>query len=363
MQSSPADETELSYEQRLRARLELLKTQMKAGKVKFASGLNVVESLERVRYAPDGEIDLETVDPLVRSLALAVDGMHQREESKKQLPLAEIQHQYFGFIEANFGRFFNVMTEGGFTPHDVAMTLTRDSTVVNETVAQIPGFMEAITDFWDAAGGVARAHVEDIDSALKGVFGGDLFPSHSENIASKCGLYTDTLVLPCPYLRPSGLLARWDSRKRAYYLIKHAMNLLQYKDLACADVSPPIVVVLPSLSLTDKSDREYFIERGKADALTHAERIFGVRFSAFEEFKEFTDRLDTIGSVVEAVRDSSRLLFDTEWEGDFKSKLLRATQDQHAHLVGSRHPGLIVWGECVRATNFFTRQTNSVAFQ
>ena len=33
-------------------------------------GLKVADSLKAVRYGPDGEIDLDTVDGLVRSLAL-----------------------------------------------------------------------------------------------------------------------------------------------------------------------------------------------------------------------------------------------------------------------------------------------------
>ena len=56
----------------MQRRLQILKKQFEAGKVKFAEGLQVIDSLKAVRYAPDGSVDLSTVDGLVRSMALAV---------------------------------------------------------------------------------------------------------------------------------------------------------------------------------------------------------------------------------------------------------------------------------------------------
>ncbi|MGE6099145.1 hypothetical protein ACLH0B_07845 [Aeromonas salmonicida] len=59
-----------AYEQRLRRRLKVLQEQFKAGKIRIAEGLDVEKSLLAVRIGPDGEIDLDTVDGLVRSMAL-----------------------------------------------------------------------------------------------------------------------------------------------------------------------------------------------------------------------------------------------------------------------------------------------------
>jgi len=60
---------EIEYEDRLRRRLKILQEQFKAGKVKLAEGLDVEKSLLAVRTGPDGEVDLDTVDGLVRSMA------------------------------------------------------------------------------------------------------------------------------------------------------------------------------------------------------------------------------------------------------------------------------------------------------
>lgn len=49
-----------AYEERLQRRLNILKQELEAGKVKIAKGLRVIESLKNVRYAPDGTVDLST---------------------------------------------------------------------------------------------------------------------------------------------------------------------------------------------------------------------------------------------------------------------------------------------------------------
>lgn len=336
------------YEARLQHRLKILKQQFEAGKIQIAKGLQVIESLERVRYAPDGNIDLDTVDGLVRSMALAVEAMHDREEMKKSASLAEIQTTYFEYLEKNFGQFHRVMVDRGLTPHDAGMALSRTPTTVAELTRNLEGFLSTIEEFWSSAGPIAIAHVEDMDDTLKGVFGGDLFPSASENIASKCGLYTDTLVLPDPYLRSKHIFERATDERKAYFLIKHALNLLQYKDLACADVSPPIVVVLPDITVIEDGEREYFYRLGQDDALIHASRVFGRKFESFEELMEFCGHLDTIERAAAEIKDHDRVLFDTEWKGTVSEQLERVTQDPaYAGLLGTDNPGLIVASQAI----------------
>src|SRR5437763_9496127 len=67
------------YEARLRHRLGLLQDRLKAGKIVFAPGLKVVDSLSAIRTDKDGKIDLNTVDSAVRALALGAEAIHERE--------------------------------------------------------------------------------------------------------------------------------------------------------------------------------------------------------------------------------------------------------------------------------------------
>lgn len=196
------------YEARLQRRLKILQQQVNAGKVQIVEGLQVIDSLKQVRYAPDGSVDLDTVDGLVRSMALAVEAMHDREEMKKSTSLAEIQAIYFEFLEKNFGQFYKVMVDRNLTPHDAGVALSRTPSTVAELTRNLPSFLSTIVEFWGSSGPIAIAHVEDMHDSLKGVFGGDLFPSHNESIASKCGLYMDTIVLPDPYTLHSRSIGR-----------------------------------------------------------------------------------------------------------------------------------------------------------
>ncbi len=338
-----SNKEKLEYEARLQRRLKILKEQLEAGKIRIAEGLQVIESLKRVQYAPDGSIDLGTVDGFVRSMALGVEAMHGREQMKESASLAEIQSAYFEFIGTNFGQFHKVMVDRGLTPHDAGVALSRNPETVAELAKNMSEFLSIIEEFWSSAGPIAIAHVEDMHESLKGVFGGDLFPSPDENIASTCGLYTDTLVLPDPYLRSKHIYERSTEEEKAYYLIKHSLNLLQYKSLACAEVTPPIVVVLPDASVIEEGEKEFFYRLGQDDAIVHAGHVFGHKFESFEDLMEFCERLDTIERAAAEIKDKDRVLFDTEWKGTLSEQLERATHHPaFSKLIGTTHPGRIL---------------------
>lgn len=329
-----------AYEQRLRRRLKVLQEQFKAGKIRIAEGLDAEKSLLAVRIGPDGEIDLDTVDGLVRSMALAVTAMHDREELKKEASLSEIQHMYFKFIDDNFGHFFKMMTQRGMTPHDAGVAAKSSEGSIKEITENLDKFLEVIDQFWVGLGEVAHIHVEDMRHNVKGIFGGDLFPSHDENIASKCGLYTDTIVLPDPFLRSKVIFEHSSLADKAYYLIKHAMNMLQYKELACTEVDEPIIVILPDLAVLQDGEREFFHRLGREDSLVHSGKLFGRDFESFEELIEFCSSLDSIERTVAEISDRNRVLFDTNWSGDIGSQIERAMKSEYIQPFGNITPGV-----------------------
>ncbi len=341
------NEEQKAYEERLRRRLKILQEKFKEGKVKIAEGLKVEDSLLAVRTGPDGEIDLNTVDGLVRSMALAVTHIHDREELKKSISLSEIQNTYFDFIEQNFGHFYKIMVERDLSPHDAGMAATQSQKSIDEVNKHVDEFLEVIDEFWEQTGEIAHIHIEDMHNNVKGIFGGDLFPSPYENIASKCSIYMDTIVLPDPFLRSRHIFKNMGDKDRAYYLIKHALNILQYKILACADVENPIIVILPDIAELQEEEKEFFHSLGKQDSLIHSGKLFGREFSSIEELLEFAEHLDTAERVVAEIKDESRILFDTEWDGDPEEQIKRAMSDQHAKMLGTDHPGIIMASQSV----------------
>jgi len=151
---------EVEYEKRLRRRLKILQEQFQQGKVKIAEGLDVEKSLLAVRQGSDGEVDLNTVDGLVRSMALAVTAMHDRDELKKETSLSEIQNLYFKFIEDNFGHFYEIMLKKNLTPHDAGRALTKNQKAIEEITENLDEFLNVIDQFWEGVGEIAHIHIE-----------------------------------------------------------------------------------------------------------------------------------------------------------------------------------------------------------
>jgi len=341
MNNEEKSQEEREYEERLRHRLRVLQEQLKAGKVHIAEGLDVEKSLRAVRQGPDGEVDLDTVDGLVRSMALAVTEMHDREELKKEASLSEIQNTYFTFIERNFGPFYEKMLKEKITPHHVGIALTRNKSFMEGFTKNMDEFLNVIEEFWVSVGRIAHIHIQDMHGNIKGIFGGDLFPAQDENIASKCGIYTDTVVLPDPFLRSKHIFENYPKNDAAYYLIKHAMNILKYKELACAELDVPIIAILPDLAVIEDDERDFFHHLGKQDSLVHAGKLFGREFESFEELMDFASALDTIERAVAEIGDESRVLFDTNWTGNVASQLERALESEH-YKPFIKSPGVLL---------------------
>src|ERR1700722_2889269 len=101
--ANATDEEKRGYEARLQKRLFILREKFKSRTIVIPKDPQIEKSLLAMRLAPDGSVDLNTVDGIVRSIALAVEGIHERDELKKATSLAEIQSTYFSFLENNFG--------------------------------------------------------------------------------------------------------------------------------------------------------------------------------------------------------------------------------------------------------------------
>lgn len=330
---------EIEYEDRLRRRLKILLKQMKADKIHINEDLQVINSLKAVRYQANGEIDLSTVDGSVRAMALAVTAMHDREELKKSISLSEIQNMYFEFFSKNFSHFFEIMKKRKMTPHDAGRAARNGEGSIKEVMQFRNGLLDFIDQFWSELGDIAHIHVEDMHNNIKGVFGGDLFPSNEENIASKCGIYTDTIILPDPFLRTRHIFERAEPAEQVYFIIKHAMNILQYKELACADVDIPIIVILPDISELEAEEKQFNYKLGESDTLIHSAKLFNRKFESIEELLEFASTLDTVEQTLAEVSDKSRILFDYDWQGDAEAQLRKAVESKEMKLIGIQNPG------------------------
>jgi hypothetical protein len=261
----------------LHKRVMLLKEEMEAGRLHFAKGIDIADSLLKVRFASDGKVDPASVDARIRALTLAVAFGAKRREVKK-IALKESQTEYFSILDQFFGAAFAEMQKHRVTPPMIASDLVSRPKVVEAFADESKEFFDGIREFWDAYAPSVEAHLQDM-SALKSVFAGDIFPASDKNLATSVGLYIDTLVLPDPMLRLADLAYVANPKRLLFYAAKHALNALKYKTLALAAVDPPIVVIAPEPSLTQDSYRTVLRMAGEKDLLDHTAILFGRNFS------------------------------------------------------------------------------------
>lgn len=186
----------------LRRRLELLRQRLDAGNFVVAPHLidGFQQSLSAVRTREDGLVDIATVDSRVRSMAMMMAVMQDREDLKSAASLADIQHAYFQRIGSVFDGAYDLMLKHQGNPYSLSKAILKDEESVERNHRIIEPFLLDIEEFWGSISESAKYHLEDT-SSLKGVFGGEIFPSYERNTASSSSLYLDTIILPDPFMK------------------------------------------------------------------------------------------------------------------------------------------------------------------
>lgn len=301
--------------QDLTDRVFLLKEQLEAGKMRFASHLidDFRRSYEKIRLRPDGRVDPSSVDGRIRASTLALAYFKQREEAKEAVSLSKIQSMYFEFLFREFGWFHKQMLSVNATPAHAAAVFSRDDDLVKDLSEALPDLAEALSEFWAAVGDAASYHLQD-GRQLKATFAGDLFPAHWENAVSTAGLYVDTIILPCPITRIAPLNQVLPPREVVSLLLKHTLTAMGYRELATVELDPPLVLVVPNSDDVDTESRDTLVKQAIGPILKHAEYLFGRQFESIEHIKDYCDHLGTSEQVIKALKGGDRLIFDCEWE-------------------------------------------------
>lgn len=211
-------------------------------------------------------------------------------ESKQDISLYDIQSKYFDIIETNFYFLYDKMHKLGLTPGQTAQLYIDDTDFIHRLNKNIPAFFDLIINFWHKYGETVYKYAKDVDSnIIKGILGDDLFTTDDNNIASKCGIYVDTFVIFCPFIHLYNLLQLMTPKETVYIFVERTLKLLTYKHLAIMN-NLPIAVVLPDRDMMPKSNFNWLIDLGKRDGLFHANKIFGTKFSSWEELRGYTEK-------------------------------------------------------------------------
>ena len=341
--TGPNENNQDEYEARLQWRLKLLKIKLDEDKVVFAPEVKreIRASLDAIQTKPDGDFDLSTVNGRIRALALAVEAGKQREDAKKQASIQDISSAYFDFLEKQFGAFAKQAKENGFNIDEAAMAISHDDDQVKRCANALPELLDVLDGFWENVTHTTTYHLQDL-SGTKGVYGGGLFPSPTQSIASTTGLYIDTIILPDPLHRSRPIFERVPDKQKTHFLFKNALNALQYRDLALANLDNPIVAINPYRSSVDQSEMSFLREASEQDGLKHAANIFGQQFHDIGDLQEFVFPLDTTKKLAEKIVSTEHALFDTNWSGDINAQIERAMTSEWADMGGASHPGEMI---------------------
>ena len=178
----------------------LLKNGLASGQIRVPESSSVQVSLSAVRFAEDGKVIPESVNGIVRAAALAAAGAQQHREMRK-VPLRDVQTQYFEILDQFFGEPYSEMNKHGVSPVQVAEHLASQENIVRAFQTDLPEFVSGMNELWEYFGPVVDLHLSEMRS-LKSVFGGDIFPAYTANIACSVGaLYGYGSAPGSPYSR------------------------------------------------------------------------------------------------------------------------------------------------------------------
>jgi hypothetical protein len=337
----------------------LLKNGVAFGEIKIPEGSPTRKSLDRVRLNADGKVDPNTVDSSVRAAARAAAGAKATREMRK-IPLRDVQAAYFDILDQFFGKSFSEMKAHGVTPAQAAEHLASQKAIVGAFEAELEEFASGMHEFWEYYAPVVELHLREL-KCLKSVFGGDVFPSYSANIACSVGLYMDTIVLPDPLMRILSMAKNTAPRECCRLVTKHALSALGYRDLALADVDPPIVVIAADPMFLNTSYLTALEATSNEDVVKHASTMFGCTFPTIEALQSFLGQFVTAEKLVTKLADPTRLLFDSDWSEPLPEQFARYVQDTASWFPDT--VGASVAETIYRA--FFGRmmQTNDLLFR
>lgn len=247
------------------------------------------------------------VDALSERLAQAKD-------KAKSISLNDIQSNYFDIIDKFVGQPYSEMKRHGLTPHAIAADMASSEKMVKGYLPAHEDYMVLIKEFWNTFAPMIREHLRKL-SCLKSVYGGDISPSYVGNIVSSVGLYTDTVVLPDPLIKNLLFTGLVRPERLLYYTVKHALNILSYRELALADVEPPLLIIAPDYVELDESVLDYLRVLSDGDVLLHCSKLFGRNFKNIEELRSFLEQFSSLEQLITGIVEPDRLLFDSEWQG------------------------------------------------
>lgn len=251
--------------------------------------------------------------------------------TQKYSRLLDIQHAYFALLERYFAQPFAEMRRFRVSPYEIAQQIANQEKTVRAFVSDAEDMAAEFRQFWHAVHTPLESHLAALQG-LKAVFGGDIAPSYTTNIARSAGLYIDTILLPDPLLRVGEFFHTMNPHAAVFYTVKHALNILNYKSLALTELTPPLLVMIPDYALEDTTTHQMLLTSSYADLLFHCSKLFGQDFSTQEELSTFLKSTSGWEDFASRLVEPTRLLMDAESSASPSEQLHQFRSEQERNF-------------------------------
>ncbi len=241
-------------------------------------------------------------------------------------PVREIQQAYFDLLHRFFGHPFEEMIKHNLLPEQIASGMSTKDSLVEAFDSERVELMRVFIDFWQENRSTVNNYLRRVET-MKSFFGGDISPIIDIKHFSCTLLYTDTVVLQCPVLRLLPLVSISDPKQSLRLLVKHSLNVMRFRELALAEVEPPILLMTGAAFAVDEDYSTDLIKASQPYVLAHAKALLGRDFADSGALNQYLATLRSTSEVTNAIADSERALFDTEWGGTLEEQVRRNAED------------------------------------
>lgn len=156
-------------------------------------------------------------------------------------PIRAIQQKYLDTLHRLFGHLYGEMKKHELSPAQIASDVASRPSIVNAIAMEAEEIVGTFEDFWRTYSATVEAYLQN-SQAMKSYFGGDISPTLEKEELSAVLLYTDTLVVQCPILRLKTLIGLTPYKELTRLLVKHALGVMRFGELATAEVEPPMLL-------------------------------------------------------------------------------------------------------------------------
>lgn len=231
----------------------------------------------------------------------------------------EEQRLYFEALKRQFAAYKGQMREQNLSPSEIARAHTTNSQDVNRVLERLDAAVEQVKEIWTAQ---AASAVDKLAASpgLRCSYAGRIAPLGGDHILAS-SLYFDTLIIPDPVTRISSLGPSTTDEMRAALALNNILTTLELEDASQADVSPPMVAVVPAPTIVNPQLADEISTIADSAYLGLASGLLGTNFNNIEHIRERLSALSDVDALRASMAKPELFLLGSDATGTLDEQL------------------------------------------